>query len=444
MSLIHESSQELAHSSLDLFTVPPTQTSRTNSKYTPYYPVSTISANGPIEFNVPASDEEYTSLSDTELFVRAKVVKLDAENKVKVLDTDEPVGPVNLFLHSLFTQVDVTLNDRLITPSTSTYAYESLIQTLVTYGSDAKKSQLTSALFYPDTPGKFEQVNPVEEDKTANLGLKARYEFTKESATIDMMGGLHCDIFHQPKDLLTGVKIRVRLNRSKPEFCLLSTKNDVKYRIVIEEAILYIKRTTVSPAVLLAHAKVLKDHNAKYALRRVECKVESISKNKMRCNPDNIFLGHVPRRIVIGMVAEAAFSGAYGKNPFNFQHFNATKVGVFVNGAPVGGRTFETDFTNNQYVEAYLSLFSGSGKLYRDEGNMIERTAFPKGNALFMFDLTPFPGDEDMNLIKHGNVRLEIQFSEPLPESINVIIFSESDTILEIDRSRNIIYDYGS
>ena len=90
------------------------------------------------------------------------------------MDPDEPVGPVNLFLHSLFTQVDVSLNDRVITPSNSTYTYESLIQTLVTYGSDAKKSQLTSALFYPDTRGKFERMNPIEDDKTANLGLKAR------------------------------------------------------------------------------------------------------------------------------------------------------------------------------------------------------------------------------------------------------------------------------
>ena len=49
MSLIHEASQELAHSSLDLFIVPPIKTSRINSKYTPYYPASTISPNGPFE-----------------------------------------------------------------------------------------------------------------------------------------------------------------------------------------------------------------------------------------------------------------------------------------------------------------------------------------------------------------------------------------------------------
>ena len=110
------------------------------------------------------------------------------------MDPDEPVGFVNLFLYSMFTQIDVSLNDRVITPSTSKYAYESLIQTLVTYGSDAEKNQLTSALFYPDTPGKFERMNPIEDAKTANLGLKARYKFRKESATVNMMGAKHCNI----------------------------------------------------------------------------------------------------------------------------------------------------------------------------------------------------------------------------------------------------------
>lgn len=116
--------------------------------------MSAISSNGPIEFNIPSSNEEYTSLAETQLFIRVNIIKLNAENKPVDLEADEPVGPVNLFLHSLFSQVDVYLNDRLITPSTNTYAYESIIQTLLSYGSDAKHTQLTSALFYPDTPGK--------------------------------------------------------------------------------------------------------------------------------------------------------------------------------------------------------------------------------------------------------------------------------------------------
>ena len=34
----------------------------------------------------------------------------------------------------------------------------------------------------------MDAVNPVEEDAEANMGLKARYEVTKHSHTVDMMG----------------------------------------------------------------------------------------------------------------------------------------------------------------------------------------------------------------------------------------------------------------
>ena len=33
-------------------------------------------------------------------------------------------------------------------------------------------------MFYKDTPGKMDAVNPVAEDADANTGLKDRYEFT--------------------------------------------------------------------------------------------------------------------------------------------------------------------------------------------------------------------------------------------------------------------------
>ena len=44
------------------------------------------------------------------------------------------------------------------------------------------------AMFYKDTAGKMGVVSPLAADDEANLGLKARYEFTKESHTVDMMG----------------------------------------------------------------------------------------------------------------------------------------------------------------------------------------------------------------------------------------------------------------
>ena len=96
-----------------------------------------------------------------------------------------------------------------------------MIETLLNYGEEAKTSQLSMAMFYKDTPGKMDVVNPMAEDDDANLGLKTRYAFTKQSNTVDMMGPIHSDIFFQDRLMLNGVNLRLRLNRANNSFCLV-------------------------------------------------------------------------------------------------------------------------------------------------------------------------------------------------------------------------------
>ena len=85
--------------------------------------IANISDGGPIEFVISGSGEDYVDLSQTQLYIKAKVVKADGTN----LTDDSSVGPVNLFLQSLFSQIDVTLNERLISASTPTYHYRAMI-----------------------------------------------------------------------------------------------------------------------------------------------------------------------------------------------------------------------------------------------------------------------------------------------------------------------------
>ena len=118
---------------------------------------------------MPGSGEEYLALNQSQLYLKAKITKTDGS----ILTEADHVGPVNLFLQSLFSQIDVSLNERLISPSTPTYPYRALLETLLSYGSDAKNSQLTTALFYKDTAGKIDNANPMAgDDDNVNRGLK--------------------------------------------------------------------------------------------------------------------------------------------------------------------------------------------------------------------------------------------------------------------------------
>ena len=108
------------------------------------------------------------------------------------------MGGVNLFLHSLFQQVDVSLNDVQVSQSSGTYAYRAYIDSLLSYGPQPKNSQLTAALFYKDTAGNTDRPNPAyANEEERNFELQKSASFTDEGATVDLIGRIHSDVFFQ-------------------------------------------------------------------------------------------------------------------------------------------------------------------------------------------------------------------------------------------------------
>ncbi|KYN09484.1 hypothetical protein ALC57_18389, partial [Trachymyrmex cornetzi] len=61
------------------------------------------------------------------------------------------VGPVNHLLHSMFNQIDVYFNQKLVSPPNNAYAYRAYIEALLNYASPAKTSHLTSCGTGPRT-----------------------------------------------------------------------------------------------------------------------------------------------------------------------------------------------------------------------------------------------------------------------------------------------------
>ncbi|GFW27403.1 uncharacterized protein TNCV_590951 [Trichonephila clavipes] len=158
--LVKGDSPECVKSELELFNLPGTQTVIQDGQWKQFHPLSNVFDNAPVEFHISGSAEDYIDLSQTQLYVKAKIVKVDNTPITK----DDTIGPVNLFLHSLFSQVDVSLNDRVVSNSSNTYPYRSYIETLLNHGYDSKTSQLTAELFYKDSDD----------------GLKKRTEFLKK------------------------------------------------------------------------------------------------------------------------------------------------------------------------------------------------------------------------------------------------------------------------
>jgi len=438
MAFIHPQSCECTKSELDLFSVPPTQTSIESGAYVEYNPIATISQGTPIEFSVSGAGQEYLDLSNTQLYVKASVIKANNE----AADGGDHVGPINLFLHSLFSEVDITLNDTLITPSNNTYAYRSYLETILSFGAGAKTSQLTSALYYKDVAGSMEDANP-HDANAANSGFKKRSTLTEDGRVVDMLGTIHSDLFFQERFLPNDISMKIRLVRNKDAFCLMSSAAGAAFKVRILDCKLYVRKVKLSPSVFVAHAKALEVGNLKFPIRRAVCKTFTIPRGNLDATQESLFSGQIPTRIVIGCVDNDAFNGSYTKNPFNFKHMNLSQLKVYLDGQQQTVKPLEVNFANQLFITAYASLFMGTGKWMRDEGNHISREDFGGGYALYAFDLTPDLAEGGhFNLIKPGNVRVDLKFAQALTSTINVIAFAEFENILEIDRSRNIIFDY--
>ena len=67
-------------SELDLFAVPPTQTSIESGMYVEYHPISSLANGAPIEFDVSSSGDNYMDLTNCLLHDRAKVTKVHGSN----------------------------------------------------------------------------------------------------------------------------------------------------------------------------------------------------------------------------------------------------------------------------------------------------------------------------------------------------------------------------
>ena len=94
---------------------------------------------------------------------------------------------MNLFLHSLFSEVDISLNDTQITSSNNTYPYRAYLETLLSYGPDTEGSQLSSSMYYKDTAGSMDEIAAVADD-VPNKGLKARTLLTKGNKMVGPFG----------------------------------------------------------------------------------------------------------------------------------------------------------------------------------------------------------------------------------------------------------------
>ena len=81
------------------------------------------------------------------------------------------------------------------------------------------------------------------------------------------------------------------------------------YKIKIRDLASFVRNVQLSPAVRMGHVKAFEKISCKYPIRRVEVKVDTVPRGNMNYVQDNMFLGQLPKRLVIGCVDSDALNG---------------------------------------------------------------------------------------------------------------------------------------
>ena len=450
-----EGSKDVVSSDLDLFLTPPTNSGVEQVEWVDYRPVNSVGLNGTVEFRVPGSGMHYIDMKRTYLYVGGLPIDEDGE-VFETASTDllaAKIAPANNILHSLWSQVDVTLNQKLVSSHTAHYAYKAMLESTLNYDKSAQESQMQSAGFYkrqngfldpqegtitnielPDGDSSFKTTIP---NPKYNPGVRARYLSWAKGDTL--MGPLFADLFQQDRLLLNGVEIGVQLYRHQPEFYMnAATSDQKKYQIAFENLSLRVCKVKLSPQLQLSHEKMLETVPAKYPYLRSELKTITMPANVSTYRVENLFQGKVPSRLVITGIEDYKAVGTLTEDPFVF-NISGSKGTVKVDGisTPMQTPMGQGDAQRGNDVESFFSEFNSLNRQGSDFGTMRDRAAGQ--DTFFCYDLTGMgmPSLETYPLFRRGEVSLE--FTLPSIHNKTLLVLAYFPDMYQVDKSRNVI-----
>ena len=452
MALIDVDSYDGMKSELELFALPPTQTSIEETRIEQFDPLTSLDRSGPVHFKVQVGDDCYIDPNEVYLYLKSRILdengnKMDEKDDANQVKIGSIVYPVNYFIASCFRDVEVYLNSVVVGGNTGLYPYQAYMTALLSYSHEVKDSLLKCGLYAEDRDN-MDTVHPSSdaEDKK-NAGAKFRFNQTKYSKSFECIGRIHSEIFDQKKLLPNRVQMTIKLIRHDPNFVLMSQKADAKYRINIDEARLYVTVKKIAPHVREAHEQRLLTTNAKYPMKRSHLLFFSRAGGISDLSEPNVVNGVLPTKMVIGLVETDAFNGHIQKNPFNFQHFNISQLSVRKNGQEIPYEPLFFNFTdadNPQTVMGYFNMMHSLGFWNRNKSNAIDPVnMYKKGYSLFCVNLNPdmSNGGSRFNLQQTGNLHLVLKLKQTTTKAITIVCFLEFDAVMEIDKNRKVIYN---
>ena len=327
---------------------------------------------------------------------------------------------VNNKMHSIFSNVEVHINNQQIYNSNGLYAHKSYISNNFKAAISEYKGVLHCEGYdYEQDPEDFS--NPLPDPIfTRRMKLLSRPD------SFMLYGKLGIDFLSTSELLYANMEIRLRLIRVRPNFYMISDNPTVSLGIV--DCSMYTRRIALKDD----HHKKRKDMLAyapvEYNNLETLAKTFIIPARQNHFIQENIFNNAPFRLIAIAMNTNSAFTGSFTENPFWYQQFDLRQIRILRGAQP----SVHSDTADN--CRLYVTTMKAMS--FQDDIPSIPIDDFKDHNVL-VFDLTSMQDATEnchYSELVGEPLRLELNFTNPLENVTELIVLGERMSSVAVDK----------
>ena len=331
-------------------------------------------------------------------------------------DSDEEeevtrVTYVNNIMHSIFSNVEVYINNQQIYKTNGLYAHKSNISNNFK-GAITEYNGVLHCEGYDYEQDLEDIANPLPDPF-----FTRRMKLLSGPDGFMLYGKLGIDFFSTSELLYPNMKIRLRLIRARPSFYKISDTSNVRLGIV--GCSLYTRRTALKDDYHKKRKDMLAYAPVEYNYLETLAKTFTIPARQNQFIREKTFDNTPIRRIAIAMNTNSGFTGSFTEKPLWYQQIDLRQVRIFRGGQPI----LDFDTADN----CRLQVTTMKAMSFQDDIPSIPIDDF-KDHYVLVFDLASMQ-DATQNChypeLVGEPLRLELNFTNPLENVIELIVLGE-------------------
>ena len=414
-----------------------------------------IERKGLISLRIVSGDNQFIDPYKTNVLITSSIKIPEGGNIPAVASgAHNPVCnmlPVNGLGTAWFKKIDVKLNGTTVSFDGNIYSHRAGIENRLSYPDRVKKGHLSMMGFDEELEAfdkinngdlHWDDANPAEHAYPAIL---RRYLKGKASTNMYTIARIHSEIFEQLKLLPPNTVLDIDFDRHNSDFLLLTKHNNRNYILKMESCKLLTRLVDMDEEITAEIDSVsLSGRSMLYPVHRVKMMYYSCGANVVELSNLNLLTMEgnlLPHRIIVVMVREDAVHGNYNRDPFNYQHFNLAEFSLKVGSeqVPLLKLKCNMDDDSNDILRPLFSVLLAKHSLFSNKELGINPSNYRNGNVFLAWDLSQMPPGQSFEMTKEKPVSLILKLRRANNFVINVIVYSEYDSEIEMLNNRKVV-----